>query len=99
MKLIKRVKATAGDTRPPELASLSGVRALAAYAVIATHAAFQSGKSLDGGRSVPCAAELRRHVVLPALRVPAVPAVHDRHVSAVTVANRPVLVAARAADS
>jgi peptidoglycan/LPS O-acetylase OafA/YrhL len=50
--------------KPPELAALNGVRAVAAYAVIATHAGFQSGRSLDGGPFGPVLARLNFGVTL-----------------------------------
>jgi acetyltransferase len=64
MRLRRRVRAPAEPKPPPELASLSGVRALAAYAVIATHTAFQTGKSLDGGPFGPFLARLNFGVTL-----------------------------------
>jgi peptidoglycan/LPS O-acetylase OafA/YrhL len=53
-----------GSEKRPDLSALSGVRAVAAYAVIATHAGFQSGKSLDGGPFGPFLARLNFGVTL-----------------------------------
>lgn len=47
-----------------EFAALSGVRAVAAYAVIATHVGFESGRSLDDGPFAPFLARLNFGVTL-----------------------------------
>jgi peptidoglycan/LPS O-acetylase OafA/YrhL len=56
--------AAAPDSGRLNLSALSGVRAVAAYAVIATHAGFQSGLSLDGGSFGPALARLNFGVTL-----------------------------------
>jgi peptidoglycan/LPS O-acetylase OafA/YrhL len=50
--------------RRQDFAALSGVRALAAYAVIATHVGFESGRSLDNGPLAPLIARLNYGVTL-----------------------------------
>lgn len=55
----------ADTTRPRQnFAALSGVRAIAAYAVVATHAGFESGRSLDNGPFAPVLARLNFGVTL-----------------------------------
>lgn len=51
-------------TKRDRYAALSGVRAIAAYAVIATHAGFFSGRSLDNGPFAPFLARLNFGVTL-----------------------------------
>jgi peptidoglycan/LPS O-acetylase OafA/YrhL len=50
--------------RSPQFAALGGVRAIAAYAVIATHSGFQSGRSLGTGAFAPFLARLNFGVTL-----------------------------------
>jgi peptidoglycan/LPS O-acetylase OafA/YrhL len=52
------VSVAEGRSRRPEFAALSGVRAIAAYAVIATHAGFESGRGLENGPWAPLLARL-----------------------------------------
>jgi peptidoglycan/LPS O-acetylase OafA/YrhL len=62
-RISRRSRPVARPPRP-ELAALSGVRGIAAYAVIATHAGFESGRSLDGGPFGPFLARLNFGVTL-----------------------------------
>jgi peptidoglycan/LPS O-acetylase OafA/YrhL len=50
--------------RGNRLAALTGMRAVAAFAVVATHAGFQSGRSLDNGPFAPLLARLNFGVTL-----------------------------------
>jgi peptidoglycan/LPS O-acetylase OafA/YrhL len=52
------------DSARPALAGLSGVRAVAAYAIIAAHAGFQSGRSLGNGSFAPLLSRLSVAVTL-----------------------------------
>jgi peptidoglycan/LPS O-acetylase OafA/YrhL len=52
------------DSARPALAGLSGVRAVAAYAIIAAHAGFQSGRSLGNGSFAPLLSRLNVAVTL-----------------------------------
>jgi peptidoglycan/LPS O-acetylase OafA/YrhL len=55
---------TASAVETKHVGSLDGVRAIAAYGVIATHAGFQSGRSLDNGPFAPFLARLEFGVTL-----------------------------------
>jgi peptidoglycan/LPS O-acetylase OafA/YrhL len=58
------VSAPAVAERRTEFAALGGVRAIAAYIVIATHAGFESGRSLENGPWAPLLARLNFGVTL-----------------------------------
>jgi len=58
------VSSAAGTGRRSGLGALSGVRAVAAYAVIATHAGFESGRTLNNGPFAPLLARLNFGVTL-----------------------------------